>query len=72
MPASGHGTHQDNGDDKNDDTKRKKELDEEAEAKKMRELIPTIQPPQPRPAPPPKPAPAAPPGPAPGLPQRTR
>jgi len=45
---------------------------QEAEAKKMRELIPTIQPPQPRPAPPPKPAPAAPPGPAPGLPQRTR
>ena len=45
---------------------------QEAESKKMRDLIPTIQPPQPRPAPPPQPAPAAPPGPAPGLPQRTR
>ena len=45
---------------------------QEAESKKMRDLFPTIQPPQPRPAPPPQPAPAAPPGPAPGLPQRTR
>jgi Ca2+-binding EF-hand superfamily protein len=45
---------------------------QEIETKKMRELVPTIQPPQPRPAPPPQPAPAAPPGPAPGLPQRTR
>jgi Ca2+-binding EF-hand superfamily protein len=45
---------------------------QEAETKKMRELIPTMQPPQPRPAPPPQPAPAAPPGLAPGLPQRTR
>ncbi|MEA2813448.1 MAG: hypothetical protein QOI93_1145, partial [Rhodospirillaceae bacterium] len=47
---------------------------QEADAKKVRELIPTIQPAPPRPAPPPQPAPApaAPPGLAPGLPQRTR
>jgi hypothetical protein len=45
---------------------------QEVESKKMRDLIPTIQPPQPRPAPPPQPAPAAPPGLTPGLPQRTR
>jgi Ca2+-binding EF-hand superfamily protein len=46
---------------------------QEADAKKVRELIPTMQP-TPRPAPPPQPAPApaAPPGLAPGLPQRTR
>ena len=47
---------------------------QEADAKKVRELIPTMQPAPPRPAPPPQPAPtpAAPPGLAPGLPQRTR
>jgi Ca2+-binding EF-hand superfamily protein len=47
---------------------------QEADTKKVRELIPTIQPAPPRPAPPPQPAPApaAPPGLAPGLPQRTR
>ncbi len=46
---------------------------QEAETKKMLELIPTIQPPKPTPAPaPPQPTPAAPPGLAPGLPQRTR
>jgi Ca2+-binding EF-hand superfamily protein len=45
---------------------------QEAETKKMRELIPATQPPQPRQAPPPQPTPAAPPGVAPGLPQRTR
>ena len=48
---------------------------QEAEAKKTRELIPTMQPApaQPRPAPAQaQPAPAAPPGPAPGLPQRTK
>src|SRR5260370_15216965 len=46
---------------------------QEAETKKMRDLIPTIQPPKPAPAPAqPQPTPAAPPGPAPGLPQRTR
>ena len=48
---------------------------QEAETKKMRELIPTIQPPQPKPTPAPaqpQPTPAAPPGLTPGLPQRTR
>jgi Ca2+-binding EF-hand superfamily protein len=51
-------------------------LAQENDAKKMRELIPTLQPQppaQPKPAPvQPQPAPAAPPGLAPGLPQRTR
>jgi Ca2+-binding EF-hand superfamily protein len=48
---------------------------QEAETKKMRELIPILQPPQPKPAAAPaqpQPTPAAPPGLAPGLPQRTR
>jgi Ca2+-binding EF-hand superfamily protein len=48
---------------------------QENETKKMRELIPILQPPQPKPAPAPaqpQPTPAAPPGLAPGLPQRTR
>jgi Ca2+-binding EF-hand superfamily protein len=45
---------------------------QEAETKKMRELMATTQPPQPRPASPPQAAPAAPPGPASGLPQGTR
>jgi Ca2+-binding EF-hand superfamily protein len=54
-------------------TEEEVKLAQEADTKKMRELIPTIPPPQPRPAPPPQPAaPAAPPGLAPGLPQRTR
>jgi hypothetical protein len=47
---------------------------QENETKKMRELIPILQPPQPKPAPTPaqpQPTPAAPPGLAPGLPQRT-
>jgi hypothetical protein len=51
-------------------------LAQENDSKKMRELIPTLQPQppaQPKPAPvQPQPAPAAPPGLAPGLPQRTR
>jgi hypothetical protein len=47
---------------------------QEAEIKRARELIPSLQPSQPRPAPAPvQPQPApAPPGLAPGLPQRTR
>jgi Ca2+-binding EF-hand superfamily protein len=56
-------------------TKDELRMAQEAEAKKTRELIPTMQaaPAQPRPAPSQaQPAPIAPPGPAPGLPQRSR
>ena len=45
---------------------------QEADAKKVRELIPTMQPAAPRPPPQSAPTPAAPPGLAPGLPQRKR
>jgi Ca2+-binding EF-hand superfamily protein len=45
---------------------------QEADMRKIRELIPPPPPPRPAPAPQPAPAPAPPPGLAPGLPQRTR